>query len=96
MLFDEVQVVLARIESQHGHLVAPLLDPVLVLGWEKLEIIRKILLTNDFLYQVSSSAQLVDKVCNELLGIGVAYIGVWSGLVCHQWRQKWGCARSRR
>ena len=72
VLFDEVQVVLTRIESQHGHLVTPLLDLVLLLRGEKLEIIRKITSTNDFSYQISSSAQLVDKVCNELLGIGVA------------------------
>ena len=71
MLFDEVQVVLTRIGSQYGHLAAPLLDPVVLLGGKKLEIIRKISLTNDFLYQSSMSAQLVDNVCDELLGIGV-------------------------
>ena len=65
VLFDEVQVVLTQIESQHGHLVALLLDPVRLLHGEKLEIIWKISLTNDFSYQISSSVQLADKVCNK-------------------------------
>ena len=102
MLFDEVQVVLTRIESQHGHLVAPLLDPVLLLGGEKLEIIRKISLTNDFSYRSpclrsastkSSTSCLVSALHRCVEGFSVS---PRETLVCHRERPTWVCAQSRR
>ena len=72
MPFDDVQVILIRIEPQHGHLVVPISDLFLLLGEEKLEIVREISLANNFSCLLSLSIELVDKVCDELLGIDIA------------------------